>query len=707
MFRRSDESGADAAKRLAKSFLETSGFVCGSLKDTLTDQDNIQWIENEVGNIKTKMEGPRKQIFNHADKLCQGDQPLSPHSPESLGSSYFDEMDDTLESNSRTRTSSTGDQDEATATSTLLTSETPDRKSKPVDRKIKTPTRAISENRAKIAPNNRATGDSGSVSHSLVIGLCLSRRHATLGHPDTVTRQTAFDFNELQDRNYKYVSSTDHSGWLAGGGERGDPNGVKENVGATLEFERSESIATSKSEDSEGPNSKNFGGRNKTAAPDKVHIPIIQIDADSAATVDAIISALARGEVFIPHISILPEALSVNGISPPDLVVRFGCEKNDDVNPEEWPNWCLEFIHNQLYDCFSSMGAQWTKRPFQITLARKVRWKTVKHMNKYFAHSEEVINSWREKGPQFLQPPFPDDSSSGATNEEISRPHGIYLLRNGVPTNYFAPNFEPPYTTKMNRSLIRNVVNKSWDVKRRDWRIEPVPRMRTPALIISTVMGCTGPGQVTLSPVEGNMVGSIIPMTTDFEPVKDRRDVGQKSSIQEKKESHGRKKTTSAHESQHTDDHHGKDQHEKEPDCTPGLMPSDDSYCNTRPDGTVSLEETISEPVSENCTQSNAESPETNNYDFDRKRSSTSSKGVSFSIDEKSAASFNEETYNKDPPQTNNESQSSFAERRLERERERDIERQKVEALERSLNDTHLRPMDSSKAEKYARTKVS
>eukprot|EP00984_Skeletonema_dohrnii_P030450 scaffold21944_cov61-Skeletonema_dohrnii-CCMP3373.AAC.1 len=131
------------------------------------------------------------------------------------------------------------------------------------------------------------------------------------------------------------------------------------------------------------------------------------------------------------------------------------------------------------------IGAVWSKRPFQITLARKVKWKTIKHMNKYFARSEDVIHSWREKGPQYLTP---QKDALGVTHEEVVRSHGIYLIRNGEATNYFPPNFQPPYTTNVTRSLIKNVVNKSWDSQHRDWLVQPVPRYRGPIQIISSMI---------------------------------------------------------------------------------------------------------------------------------------------------------------------------------------------------------------------------
>ena len=344
------------------------------------------------------------------------------------------------------------------------------------------PPNLLSEHRAQV----RGDGDANSAprgKHSVTIGLMLSRRDAAVGHLDSVTRQNAFDFNELQDRDYKYVSSTDASGWRAGGGEKGGPPIINDTM--------SHSLSDDNDYDGNLPSSPKAPQAQKIPAPDMVHIPIIHLDCESEAAVNAVIAALARGEVFIPHMSVTPEALGVNGISPPDLVVRFGCERNDDFPPEEWPNWCLEFMHNQLYEYFSDMGAHWMKRPFQITLAKKVRWKTVKHMNKFFAHSETVINTWREKGPQYLNPQLAH-IDGGATPEEVARPHGIYLLRNGKPTNYFAPNFEPPYTTKMTRSLVQNVLAKSWDKKRRDWSTAPIPIV-TPSLLFSSMCGCAEP----------------------------------------------------------------------------------------------------------------------------------------------------------------------------------------------------------------------
>jgi len=407
--------------KLVSSLLEKSSAVCGSIQNTLQDEDNLEWVKAKTEGIQLK------------GVECIKGQDFSVNADDASYDEFVRERDQTFATDD---TSDSG-----------------------IEKTRWAPSRGNKVATGSVTPvGSFATT---SAVHTVVLGLCLSRRSG-IGHADTVTRQSEFDFNELQDRDYKYVSSTDERGWLAGGGERRDPHAKvsEEEIGD--------------------------GDSHKVPAPDTVHIPIIQINATSATAVNEIVAALARGEIFIPHMAIMPETLTVKGKSPPDLVVSFGCERNDDVNPEDWSNWCLEFLHNQLYEYFAPLGAQWSKRPFQITLARKVKWKTIKHMNKYFARSEDVINSWREKGPQYLTP---RKDEVGVTSEEIARPHGLYLIRNGEATNYFPPNFEPPYTTNVTRSLIKNVVNKSWDSKHRDWLGVPVPRYRGPIQIISSMIG--------------------------------------------------------------------------------------------------------------------------------------------------------------------------------------------------------------------------
>lgn len=58
------------------------------------------------------------------------------------------------------------------------------------------------------------------------LGLSLTRK-SDRGHPDSITHQTAFDLNNIIDRDYEYIESTNDDGWLVGGGEPGPPQSYK------------------------------------------------------------------------------------------------------------------------------------------------------------------------------------------------------------------------------------------------------------------------------------------------------------------------------------------------------------------------------------------------------------------------------------------------------------------------------------------------
>lgn len=131
------------------------------------------------------------------------------------------------------------------------------------------PPNLLSEHRAQVRGNGESSAPRGK--HSVTIGLMLSRRDAEIGHPDTVTRQSGFNFNDLQDREYKYVSSTDASGWRAGGGEKGGPPIINDTV--------SHSLSDENDHDNHLPSSPKVPQSQKIPAPDMVHIPIIHMTA--------------------------------------------------------------------------------------------------------------------------------------------------------------------------------------------------------------------------------------------------------------------------------------------------------------------------------------------------------------------------------------------------------------------------------------------
>ena len=111
------------------------------------------------------------------------------------------------------------------------------------------------------------------------LGLSLSRKSEE-GHPGTVTHQTAFDLNDVQDRQYKFLLSSNDDGWLVGGGEPGPPKSYK------------------------------------LAAKDSAHVEIMRIGTYrpewGGVSQENIISAMNSGRILIPQIEVVPTAVVAN-----------------------------------------------------------------------------------------------------------------------------------------------------------------------------------------------------------------------------------------------------------------------------------------------------------------------------------------------------------------------------------------------------------
>lgn len=69
-------------------------------------------------------------------------------------------------------------------------------------------------------------------------------------------------------------------------------------------------------------------------------------------SVDAISSAISSGAILIPHMEVLPSFVLRNGDSPPEVELKFELERDDNIPCEKWPNWALQFVHNQLFEYF-------------------------------------------------------------------------------------------------------------------------------------------------------------------------------------------------------------------------------------------------------------------------------------------------------------------------------------------------------------------
>jgi len=176
------------------------------------------------------------------------------------------------------------------------------------------------------------------------IGLSLSRA-SILGHPGSITHQDAFDLNEVMDRDYEFIYSTDDNGWLAGGGEPGAPKSYK------------------------------------LAAKDSSHVELMRIGTYNPAwggvSEDEIVKVLKSGKILIPQIEVVPTAVVASWHNPPELEIRFDMipSKPDFENGELPVNWALRFIHNQLFHHFK-FPSRFCPGAFHSTITRKAEFRS-------------------------------------------------------------------------------------------------------------------------------------------------------------------------------------------------------------------------------------------------------------------------------------------------------------------------------------------
>lgn len=272
------------------------------------------------------------------------------------------------------------------------------------------------------------------------IGLSLSRMSAH-GHPDTVTHQTAFDFNEVLDRGYNFVFSTNDDGWLVGGGEPGPPVSYK------------------------------------LAAKDTAHVEIMRIGTYrpdwGGVSEKEIVDVLTSGKILIPEIEVLPTAVVANADLPPELEIRFDMEPPTiDTQKPDAPlptNWALRFIHNQLFKHFQ-FPSRFNPGSFHSTILRKAEFRSHQHRTAYFAKCDAALKKWKIEGPQ----PLNNDKVDINGNSLKSPPEhasGLWLFQDRTTiTHYFPPNFLPPYNTPEKRQIIMDFLKEEYDEQTHQWK---------------------------------------------------------------------------------------------------------------------------------------------------------------------------------------------------------------------------------------------
>jgi len=346
------------------------------------------------------------------------------------------------------------------------------------------------------------------------LGLSLARNHQHgrrgLGHGDSVTHQRAFDLNDVVDRNYEYLASTDDSGWLVGGGEPGPPRSYK------------------------------------LTATDSAHVEVMRIGTFrkewGGLDLQELLMTMASGVIRIPQIEVVPTAVEANEMTPPELELRFDMEDHSAEYPGAMTdfetfchaplpmNWQLRFVHNQLFKTFH-FPSRFCPGPFHSTITRKAEFRSPTHRDQYFDKCDTAIQAWREAGPQPLTSRYPvvactkfhanrhrettnydtsrltpsiqtrnsrafntrgtvppplvvvDHDASGSSTAAVAEPttttahedpneptttdgyqSGLWLFTDRATiTHQFRPNFFPPYDTIAQRQLIFDVLQEEWD----------------------------------------------------------------------------------------------------------------------------------------------------------------------------------------------------------------------------------------------------
>mmetsp|Transcript_757 Transcript_757/g.1731 ORF Transcript_757/g.1731 Transcript_757/m.1731 type:complete len:609 (+) Transcript_757:138-1964(+) len=227
------------------------------------------------------------------------------------------------------------------------------------------------------------------------LGLSLARNHyhaikkdeddkeQMLGHPDSYTHQTAFDLNEVIDRDYEFLQSTDDNGWLVGGGEAGPPTSYK------------------------------------LAALDSAHVEIMRVGTYrkdwGGLDLKELLEVMASGSIKIPQIEVVPTDVEANPDTPPELEIRFDMECSETQlrsladgdfetfcdEPTLPINWQLRFLHNQFFRTFV-FPSRFCPGAFHSTILRKADFRSDAHRTLYFVKCASAIQKWRHEGPQPL-----------------------------------------------------------------------------------------------------------------------------------------------------------------------------------------------------------------------------------------------------------------------------------------------------------------
>jgi len=220
------------------------------------------------------------------------------------------------------------------------------------------------------------------------IGLSLSRNYNSsatpveTAFPTSITRQTQFDFNRIQDRDYTHVRDTNDDGWLTGGGEG--------------------------------------GASNKLPNADSAHIELLHIgtqDKERGGMTLSEVDELLSSMKFDP-IRLKPSYATLNTDSPPEFELRFARDENPTMVAVQ--SSLTSRFHNRLRELPDH---------FHMSIARKVRFRSSSNKKAFLDKGHGEVVRWRKQYPQGTVL-IPEAHTEEVKQQEIDQPGGIYLFGN-------------------------------------------------------------------------------------------------------------------------------------------------------------------------------------------------------------------------------------------------------------------------------------
>ena len=243
-----------------------------------------------------------------------------------------------------------------------------------------------------------ADAAAGDLRGLLFIGLGLSRASSAFSaNPGTVSRQTQFDFDALQDRDYEFLCGVNDDGWLVGGGE-----------GGAASF--------------------------NLPSPDSAHIEVFHLGSGDPARGGVNESEIrdAMASLVFPPLKIKPSYARYNDDSPPEFELRFAPEDNKD----------LYATYERVAELFKNRNREVDPdSKFHMSIARKAAFRSEDAKAAFLDAANARVGEWRKAYPDgVVLKPDPGDCASGKIDPvACERPGGLYLFLNRNDARVYFP----------------------------------------------------------------------------------------------------------------------------------------------------------------------------------------------------------------------------------------------------------------------------